>query len=66
MSNKRIKELKNLTQDELKSKIREAQSSMFQLKMKLKTAQLEDTASLWRQRKDVARMKMLVGKQEKV
>lgn len=59
MGTKRFKELKNLSKDELKAKIRESQAQLFQLRMKKETSQLEDTASLWRLRKDIARMKML-------
>jgi large subunit ribosomal protein L29 len=59
VSTKRIKELKNLTKDELVTKVREVEAEMFQIKMKKMTGQLTDTASMWRLRKDVARMKTL-------
>ncbi len=59
MSTKRFKELKNLSRDELATKIREAEGQLFQTRMKKVTGQLEDTAMLWRLRKDLARMKML-------
>ena len=59
MATKRFKELKNLSKDELVTKIRETEAEMFQAKMKKTTGQLTDTASLWRFRKDVARMKTL-------
>lgn len=65
MANKRIKELKNLTKDELVTKIREAEASVFEARMNMTTGQLEDTASIWRQRKDLARMKMLLSQQGK-
>lgn len=61
MSNKRIKEFKNLTQEELAVRIRETEKSLFQAKMSHKTGQLEDTARLWRERKDLARLRMLFG-----
>lgn len=59
MSNKRHKELKNLSKDELSTKLRESEAGLFQAKMKLVTGQLADTASVWRLRKDIARMKTL-------
>jgi ribosomal protein L29 len=45
--------------DELTTKIRESEGQLFQVRMKKATGQLEDTASIWRLRKDLARMKML-------
>jgi large subunit ribosomal protein L29 len=59
VSTKRLKEIKSFTKDELTTKIREAEAQRFQVKMQLATAQLNDTASLWRLRKDIARMKTL-------
>jgi large subunit ribosomal protein L29 len=59
VSTKRFKELKNLSKDELMTKIRESEGQLFQVRMKKATGQLEDTASIWRLRKDLARMKML-------
>ncbi len=59
MSSKRFNELKNLSKDELATKVRELESEMFQAKMKKVTGQLTDTASIWRFRKDIARLKTL-------
>ena len=59
MSSKRLKELKNLSKDELVAKVREVEAELFQVKMKKMTGQLADSASIWRLRKDVARMKTL-------
>jgi large subunit ribosomal protein L29 len=59
VSSKRFKELKNLSVDELATKIRENEAALFETRMKKVTGQLEDTAKLWRLRKDMARMKML-------
>ncbi len=59
MSNKRIKEMRNLSPVELAAKIRELEAGVFQGRIKKNTGQLEDTASLWRARKDLARAKML-------
>lgn len=59
MATKRFKELKNLSKDELATKIRETEANLFQARMKKVTGQLSDTASLWRSRKDMARLKTL-------
>ena len=59
MSNKRFKELKNLSKDEVAAKIRDTEAELFQVKMKKMTGQLADTAQTWRLRKDVARLKTL-------
>ncbi len=59
MSTKRFKELKGLSNDELATRLREAEASLFQTKMKQVTGQLADTASLWRLRKEIARIKTL-------
>ncbi|MBC7691308.1 MAG: 50S ribosomal protein L29 [Methylotenera sp.] len=61
MATKRFKELKNLAQNELVNKVRELEASLFQTRMKRATGQLEDTASIWRMRKDIARIKTLQG-----
>ncbi len=61
MSTKQFKELKNLTKDELASKARETERQLFDVRMKKATGQLTDTASIWRLRKSLARMKMLEG-----
>ena len=61
MSTKRFNELKNLSKAELSVKIRESEAQLFQTKLKKATGQLEDTGSIWRLRKDLARLKMLQG-----
>jgi len=60
MAIKRFEKLKNLSLEELKSKIHETQVALFQARMKKKTYELTNTASIWSFRKDLARMKMLV------
>lgn len=60
MATKRFSEIKNLSKDELTTKIRETEAQLFQARMKHVTGQLSDTASIWRLRKDVARMKTLL------
>jgi large subunit ribosomal protein L29 len=59
VSTKRFKEMKNLSSDELKAKVRETEAQLFDAKMKRATGQLSDTAHVWRLRKEVARMKTL-------
>lgn len=64
MATKRFKELKNLSNDELMTKMRESEAQLFEVRMKKATGQLEDTAKIWRLRKDLARMKMLQSFQQ--
>ena len=61
MSNKIIKQLKNLSKDELVTKVRELEAGLFQARMKKVTGQLENTASLWKMRKELARAKTLIS-----
>jgi len=65
VSTKGYKEVKDLSKDELITKIRETELALFQTKMKHATGQLENTSSLWKQRKDLARMKGLLTVREK-
>ena len=66
MSNKRFNEFKNLTKDELAVKLHEFEANLFQTRMKRVTGQLEDITSIWRLRKDLARLKMLQSQATKV
>lgn len=59
MATKRFKELKNLTSDEIKTRLRETEAQLFDSKMKKATGQLGNTAQLWSLRKDIARLKTL-------
>lgn len=59
MSNKKFVELKNLSKDELSSRLRELEAKLFDAKIKRATSQLADTALIWRSRKDVARIKTI-------
>ena len=61
MSTKRFNELKNMTKDELKPRLREMEAQLFQAKMKHATGQLGNTGTLWMLRKDIARMKALLS-----
>lgn len=60
MANKRMKDLKNLSKDELTAKVRESEATLFETWMKKKTGQLEDANTPWKIRKDIARMKTLL------
>lgn len=55
----KIKEFKALSASELVVKAREIESELFQTRMKKVTGQLSDSATLWRMRKDLARVKTL-------
>jgi large subunit ribosomal protein L29 len=61
VSTKQFKELKSLTKEELGSKLKENERELFDVRMKKATGQLTDTASIWRLRKSLARVKMLLG-----
>lgn len=61
MASKRFIELKNLSQDELNARIRELEAKLFDAKMKKATAQLGDTALIWKARKDIAMIKTIQG-----
>lgn len=57
MSNKSFKAIRNLTNDELTAKLRETEGQLFKSKMSLATGQLSDTASIWKFRKEIARIR---------
>jgi large subunit ribosomal protein L29 len=59
VATKRFRELKNLTKDELTTKLRELEKQLFEERMKKVAGTLADSASLWRVRKDIARVKTL-------
>jgi len=48
-------DLRKLTDEELADRVREARDQVFKLRIKHATQQLEDTASLRRAKKDLAR-----------
>lgn len=51
------KQLKEMSLEELNGKERELRASLFQSRIRRATGQLEDTSSIWRMRKDLARTK---------
>jgi large subunit ribosomal protein L29 len=57
MAKKKLEAIKNLTPKELNQKILEAQKTLFESKIKLTTGQLENTAMIWKTRKEIARLK---------
>ena len=61
MGKKNLDVLKNLSVKELDQKITENQKALFESKIKLSTGQLENTASIWKIRKDIARLKTFLS-----
>ncbi len=59
MANKAMKNLKNLSANELVVKTRELEKNLFDTRMKKVTGQLADSAMIWRVRKELARVKTL-------
>jgi ribosomal protein L29 len=57
VAKKKLDGMKNLTEKEMTQQILGAQKSMFENKIKLSTGQLENTAMLWKARKEIARLK---------
>ena len=60
MSTKGFKGLNQLSKDELVAKIRESEKEFFDVRLSKITGQLKDTAKLWRLRKRLAQLKMLL------
>jgi large subunit ribosomal protein L29 len=58
-----MKEISNLTGDELAQKIAETEAELFQARIQKTTGQLADVAKTWRLRKDIARMKTVQTQQ---
>ena len=61
----KIKELRELSNKELETKIREAKKELFNLRMKQSTGTLEKPSKIKELRKDVARMKTIIREREK-
>jgi large subunit ribosomal protein L29 len=57
MAKKKLESMKNLTAKELSQKLNDNQKALFESKIKLSTGQLENTASIWKIRKEIARLK---------
>ena len=61
----KIKELRELSNKEIESKIIEAKKELFNLRMKQSTGTLEKPSKIKELRKDVARMKTIIREREK-
>lgn len=61
MSNKKIRELRNLSKAELENRLRDSQAGLFQSKVKKVTGQLEDASAVWKARKEIARIKTILS-----
>lgn len=61
MSTKAFKAIKNLSKDELATKIRELEANLFQARLKKVTGQLENVSSVWVMKKTLARAKTLAS-----
>ena len=57
MAKKKLESLKSLTVKELSQKLTDNQKALFESRIKLSTGQLENTASIWKIRKEIARLK---------
>ena len=60
----KVKEIRELTTEEINTKLFEAKQELFNLRFQLATGQLENTASLKQVRKDIARVKTVLRQQE--
>ncbi len=57
MAKKKLEGLKNLSEKEMNQKISDNRKALFEAKIKLATGQLENTAMIWKLRKEIARVK---------
>ena len=57
MAKKKIETVKNMSVKELDQKLIDTQRALFENKIKLATGQLENTAMIWKNRKEIARLK---------
>ena len=59
-----VQELNGLTTDKLLDREKELKEQLFNLRFQLATGQLENTASLKQVRKDIARVKTVLRRQQ--
>ena len=59
-----VQELNGLTTEQLLDREKELKEQLFNLRFQLATGQLENTASLKKVRKDIARVKTVLRQQE--
>jgi large subunit ribosomal protein L29 len=60
----KIKEIRDLSVDELTQKTKEAAEEMFRLRLRHSTGQLDSPAALNRVRRKIARMKTVLSEKE--
>ncbi|MDD5711480.1 MAG: 50S ribosomal protein L29 [Smithellaceae bacterium] len=60
----KIKEIRDLSQDELLAKQRDRAEELFRLKLRHASGQLESPATLGKLRKDIARIKGVLKERE--
>ena len=60
----KIKELRNLTDNDLQKKISESKKELFDLRLKQSTGSLEKPSKMHELRKDVAKMKTILRERE--
>ena len=58
-------ELKEKSLQELEGLLREKKLELFELRMKLKTMQLQDTSQIRKTRKDIARIKTAIAEKRR-
>ena len=60
----KAKELRDLTSEELMSKLNDFKSELFSLRFQLATGQLENTARIKFVKKDIARVKTILAEEK--
>ena len=60
----KAKELRDLTSEELMSKLNDFKSELFSLRFQLATGQLENTARIKLVKKDIARVKTILAERK--
>jgi len=65
MAKKKLETLKNLSVKEMNQKILDGRKVLFESKIKLATGQLENTALLWKTRKEIACLKTFLTQKAK-
>ncbi len=62
--NEKLKELRNLSDEELSKKITESKKELFDLRLKISTGTLEKPSRVDELRKDIARMKTILNERK--
>ncbi len=60
----KVKEIRELTTDQIIAKIKETKEELFNLRFQQATGQLENTARLRQVRKNIARIKTILSEKE--